>query len=135
MKKYYIADDCWNLIKLFMYHSIKKHGKHLKKNDKNVCLYNEVVKSIPTIQQPRNGPRIVYKLPEEKFRIAKLLYHGKQLKNGARSTPLYNTIIEYVPVEKFEPKGFTLYGKEITTKKNIHWYYYQNLRNVKCKLF
>ena len=134
MKKYYITDDCWNLIKLFMYHNIKKHGKHLK-NDNNVFLYNEVVKSIPTIQQPRTGPKIIYNSAKKKFRVVKFLYHGRQLKNGARATPLYNTIIEHVAIEKFEPKGFTLYGKEITTKKNIHWYYYQNLRNVKCNLF
>tara|TARA_Y100001970_G_scaffold260403_1_gene342453 strand:- start:1957 stop:2373 length:417 start_codon:yes stop_codon:yes gene_type:complete len=137
MKKYYIVDDCWNLIKLFMYHSIKKHGKHLKKNDKNVCLYNEVVKSIPTIQQPRTGPKIIYNSAGKKIRVAKFLYHGKQLKKcrpSARPVPLYNTIIEYISIVKFKPKGFTLYGKDLTTRNNISWYYYENLKNVKSKL-
>ena len=132
MKKYYIVDDCWNIIKLFMYHSIKKHGKHLKKNDKNVFLYNEVVKSIPTIQQPRTGPKIIYNSAKKKFRVAKFLYHGKQLKNGA--IPLYNTIIEYISILKLKPKGFTLYGKDLTAPNNISCYYYENLKNVKCKL-
>ena len=134
MKKYYIVDDCWNIIKLFMYHSIKKHGKHLKVCNKNVCLYNEVVKSIPTIQQPRSGPKIIYNSAKKNFRTAKFLYHGIQLKNNARPVPLYNTIIENISIKQFKPTHITLYGCDLTAKNTIKWYYYENLKNVKSKL-
>jgi hypothetical protein len=128
----YIIDDLWYVIKSYLFHNIKIHGKHLKVENKNVCLYNEIVKSIPIIQYPRTGPRIIYNSAKKDFRVAKLLYHGKQLKNGTR--PLYNSIIEYISIKKFEPKGFTLYGKQITKQKNIKQYYYENIKNVKSKL-
>jgi len=132
MKKYYIIDDVWEIIKLFMFHNIKKHGKHLEKGNVNVFLYNEVVKSVPIIKSPRTGPKIIYNSATKKFRIAKMLYHGVQLKNGAR--PLYNSIIEYISIEQFKPKHVTLYGTRLTTNNTIKCYYYKNIENVKSKL-
>ena len=42
-----------------MFHNIKKHGKHLKK-DKFVIKYNNVLKSIPRPVIVSTGPRIIY---------------------------------------------------------------------------
>ena len=132
MKEYYINDDVWGEIKNFLFHNIKKQGKHLKKGNVNIFLYNEVVKSIPIIKSPRTGPKIIYNSATKKFRIAKMLYHGVQLKNGAR--PLYNSIIEYISIEQFKPKHVTLYGTRLTTNNTIKCYYYKNIENVKSKL-
>ena len=41
----YIINELWYEIKSFMFHDIKKHGKHLKTNDLYVKNYNEVVKA------------------------------------------------------------------------------------------
>ena len=132
MKEYYINDDVWGEIKNFLFHNIKKQGKHLKKGNVNIFLYNEVVKSIPIIKSPRTGPKIIYNSATKKFRIAKMLYHGVQLKNGTR--PLYNSIIEYISIEQFKPKHVTLYGTQLTTNNIIKCYYYKNMQNVKSKL-
>ena len=70
MKKYYIIDDVWILIKSFLFHNIKKQGKHLKKEIKHVCLYNKVVKSVPTIVKPVTGPYVVYSLPKNNIQLA-----------------------------------------------------------------
>ena len=55
----YVIDDVWLLIKEFIFHNIKKQGKHLKNNinDKN---YNVVMQNIPLPTIPSFGPRIVY---------------------------------------------------------------------------
>jgi hypothetical protein len=132
MKNYYIIDDVWDLIKTYMFHSIKIHGKHLKK-DKNVFLYNEVVKSVPIITIPRGGPRIIYNSAKRKFRVAKFLYYGKELKSKG-TWPRYNSVIEYVPLNQFKPDYYTIFGMDFTTKRTVSWYYHKNLVNVKSKL-
>ena len=75
----YIIDDLWYEIKSFMFHDIKKHGKHLKTNDLYVKKYNEVVKSVPTIVKPNNGPYVIYNSATKSIRVAKFLYHNVHL--------------------------------------------------------
>jgi len=134
MKKYYIIDDVWELIQIFMYHAIKKHGKHLMK-DKNIQKYNKVVKSIQTIKEPRNGPKIVYNSATKKYRFAKFLYHGTQLNTVFPIHPYYNTIIEYVMLDSLDPKPQynTKFGIDLQTKKKISKYYSTNVESVKSK--
>ena len=128
MKKYYIIDDIWILVKSFLFHNIKKQGKHLEKGNANVFLYNEVVKSVPTIIKPVTGPRIVY----TSDKVAKFLYYNVQLRLS-RSRPLFNTIIEYVMYDAFKPKRLS-FCPEYETKTNLRVFYYKNIQNVKSKL-
>jgi hypothetical protein len=132
-KKYYIIDDVWEIIKLFMYHNIKKHGKHLMIDDKNICKYNEVVKSIPIIQIPRSGPQIIYNSATKKFRVAKFLYHGKKLNVTYLRRAYCNTIIETIPMNQYRPDSFTIFW-DLTKKKKIYDYYHQNTMDVVSKL-
>ena len=71
----YIINDIWLLIKDFLFHNIKKHGKHLK-DDINIKIYNSILKTLPKMYMPRTGPRIVYNsFFKTNFRIVKFLYH------------------------------------------------------------
>jgi hypothetical protein len=130
MKKYYIIDDIWSIVKSFLFHNIKKQGKHLKTKNSNVFLYNEVVKSVPTIIKPVTGPRIVY--TSQKDKVAKFLYYNVQLRLS-RSRPLFNTIIEYVMYDAFTPKRLSI-CPDYETKTNLRVFYYKNIENVKSKL-
>ena len=132
MKKYYIIDDVWILIKSFLFHNIKKQGKHLKKEIKHVCLYNKVVKSVPTIIKPVSGPYVVYSLPKNNIQLAKLLYYNVQLRLSRRR-PLFNSIVEYVLFDSFIPKRLALFPK-YEGKSNVLKYYHENMQNVKSKL-
>ena len=131
----YIIDDAWNIIKSFIIHDIKKQGKHLKTQNKDVCNYNEVIKSIPIIKCPHTGPRIIYcskkRVP---WGAVKFLYHGNQLKSNPGSYPKYNTIIEYMQLDTFRPNYYTIFGMDLTTKKNVAHYYQQNIKNAISKL-
>ena len=42
----FIVEDVWKLIKEYLFHDIKKQGKHLK-NDKNIHKYNYILKTLP----------------------------------------------------------------------------------------
>ena len=88
----YIVDDVWSIIKEFIFHNIKKQGKHLK-NDINIKNYNNVMKNIPIKIIPSFGPRIVYRsisiTTEIGRRFIKYCYyvhtHLKRVNNGFRS--------------------------------------------------
>ena len=128
----YIINEIWWKIKSYMFHDIKKHGKHLKTNNLNVKNYNKVVKSIPTIVKPSSGPYVIYNSPNKSIRVAKFLYYNVQMRLS-RNRPLFNTIIECVLLEQFMPKRLSLYP-EYQGKSNVLQYYYKNLQNVKSKL-
>ena len=70
----YIINDLWKLIKEYLFHDIKKQGKHLK-DDVYIKNYNYILKTLPKMYIPRNGPRIVYNSYKREFRIVKFLYH------------------------------------------------------------
>ena len=80
----YIINEIWEVIKEYLFHDIKKHGKHLK-NDKYIHKYNYILKTLPKLYIPRTGPRIVYNSFKREFRLVKFLYHiyhktGKEVK-------------------------------------------------------
>tara|TARA_B100001173_G_C15615529_1_gene390733 strand:+ start:146 stop:490 length:345 start_codon:yes stop_codon:yes gene_type:complete len=113
----FIVEDVWKLIKEYLFHDIKKHGKHLK-NDKNIHKYNSILKTLPKMYIPRTGPRIVYNsFFSNDFRIVKFLYHIYH-KTWKRS----KTIIEYANY-----KHFYCVGKDINHE--IISYDYRN--NIK----
>jgi len=128
----YIINELWYEIKSFMFHDIKKHGKHFKTNNIYVKKYNEVVKSVPTIINPLFGPYVVYNSATKSIRVAKFLYHNVQMRLS-RNRPLYNSIIEYVLLNEFMPKRLSL-CREYEGKSNVLQYYYENIQNVKSKL-
>ena len=130
----YIIDDVWSYIKTFIFHNIKKHGKHLKTN-KNVYNYNKVVKSIPTIMCPHSGPKIIYCSKKRIPRGAvKFLYYGKKLKTPDGAYPKYNTVIEYMYLDTFRPTYYNLFGIDLTINKNVSKYYQENITNANSKL-
>ena len=55
----YIIHDVWIIIKNFLFHNIKIHGKHLQ-NDPSIQKYNSIIKTIPKPMIPAYGPRIIY---------------------------------------------------------------------------
>lgn len=128
----YIINELWYEIKSFMFHDIKKHGKHFKTNDIYVKNYNEVVKSVPTIVKSSCGPYVIYNSATKPIRIAKFLYHNVQLRLS-RNRPLYNSIIEYVSLNEFIPKRLSL-SPLYEGKSNVKKYYYENIQNVKSNL-
>jgi hypothetical protein len=70
----FLIEDVWGIIKSYMYHNIKIHGKHLK-NDPYIIQYNQVMKNIPKPCVPFNGPRIMYSSMTKSTRFIKFVYH------------------------------------------------------------
>jgi len=71
---YYIVEDVWEIIKEYLFHNIKKQGKHLI-NNKYIQNYNNTLKSLPKLSIPGNGPRIIYKDNNKDWKIVKFLYY------------------------------------------------------------
>ena len=133
----YITDDLWNEIKSFLFHNINKHGKHLKTNNLYIRKYNKVIKDIPTINQPRYGPKILFSSSTNSIRFVKYLYHSIQLRI-TRMNPLFNTIIEYIMLDKFRDNELNLDNSyeesEYELRSNAIIYYYENIDNMKSKI-
>jgi len=53
-----LPDDIWYIVKSFLFHNIKQHGKHLK-DDNNIKIYNNSMKKINTSLYESNSVRIV----------------------------------------------------------------------------
>jgi|UniRef100_A0A6C0C2A6 hypothetical protein len=70
----HLIEDIWGLIKSYMFHNIKIHGKHLK-NDPDITKYNQVMDCIPKPSVPINGPRIIYSSMTNSVRFIKFVYH------------------------------------------------------------
>ena len=70
----YIINDIWKLIKEYLFHNIKKQGKHLK-NDQYIKKYNLILTDLPKLHIPGNGPRIIYNSLNKDWRIVKFLYY------------------------------------------------------------
>ena len=102
-KEYWIIDDVWVLIKTYLFHNIKIHGKHLK-NDKYVINFNKVVKLIPGIYMPKIGPRIVYCSALKSFRFVKFVYKvpAPCTLSKRRYSLKYKLIIEYMALKNFD---------------------------------
>jgi|TARA_B110000438_G_C15782942_1_gene637069 hypothetical protein len=70
----YIINDVWEQIKEYLFHNIKKQGKHLK-NDKYIQNYNNTLKFLPKLKIPGTGPRVIYNPAKKDWRIVKFLYY------------------------------------------------------------
>lgn len=69
----WLPDDVWVYTKQFIFHNIKKHGKHLKK-DKNIQNYNSIIKIFKTILKPNQTPKIIYSSTKNKLKYVKFIY-------------------------------------------------------------
>jgi hypothetical protein len=78
----YLIEDVWGIVKSYMFHNIKIHGKHLI-NDPFVKKYNETIKNIPKPSVPLNGPRIVYSSMTNTIRFIKFIYHFNFYKSNS----------------------------------------------------
>ena len=98
----YIIEDIWREIKLFLFHDIKIHGKHLK-NDKYVKMYNKVMKQVPVKYIPASGPRIVFQSNKIIDRCAKFLYRvaAPCTLSKKRYSLKYKLVIEYVLIGNY----------------------------------
>lgn len=90
--------ELWREICGFLIHNIKKHGKHLQINNKNIVSFNEVIKNLPKKSIPNNGPRIIFGSQIGRFKIIKFLYNIQ-----IPSWNTYKLIIEYLSQENFGP--------------------------------
>jgi hypothetical protein len=100
MEEYWIIDDIWREIKTFLFHNIKIHGKHLKK-EKNIIQFNKVVKSLPIKHIPVAGPRLVYQSYLKPYRCVKLIYSVKApcAFSKKKYSLKYKLIIEYLQIK------------------------------------
>ena len=98
----YIIKDIWVQIKEYLFHDIKKHGKHLK-DDKYVKKYNEVMNQLPIKYIPASGPRIVYQSNTIIHRCAKFLYRVQApcTLSKRRYSLRYKLIIEYMQIGNY----------------------------------
>ena len=104
--------EIWMNIKEYLFHNIKKQGKHLKQ-DKDIIKYNITMKEIPYPIVSRTGPRIIYTSSKKSVRFIKFVYHIKYKK-------INKTIIEYMVL----PDNYTKYNK-IYDIGFRNFYYYQ----------
>jgi len=72
----YIIDDVWLYIKLFLFHNIKIHGKHLEDN-KHIQKYNNIIKEFNFLLCESDTFKIVYNSALKQTRIVKLIYNLK----------------------------------------------------------
>lgn len=115
MKQYWIVEDIWKEIKLYLFHNIKIHGKHLK-NDKNIIQFNKVINSMPLKYIPASGPRIIFQSNTIIDRCAKFLYRVQApcTLSKRRYSLRYKLIIEYVLIGNY-------------TRDEIREHYYNNI--------
>tara|TARA_X000001036_G_C20435302_1_gene706977 strand:+ start:92 stop:433 length:342 start_codon:yes stop_codon:yes gene_type:complete len=71
----WFCEDIWNYIKGFMFHNIKKQGKHLK-DDPYIQLYNKINNSLPKFRpfDIGDGPYIIYTSKKKKHHFIKFIY-------------------------------------------------------------
>lgn len=86
----YIIPEIWYYIKTFIFHDIKKQGKHLK-NTSEIKKYNTIISQIPRIEIPSNNIRII-----RGFEFVKFIYFLPTLNNWRSNWKKSRNIIECV---------------------------------------
>lgn len=112
----FFIKEIWMNIKEYLFHNIKKQGKHLKE-DTEIIKYNNVMKTIPNPIISRTGPRIIYTDSRKKTRFLKFIYHIKY-KN------INKTLIEYMVL----PNNYINYNKmyDVVFRNYYHYQYLYN---------
>ena len=122
--KYWFIPEIWREIKLYLFHNINIHGKHLK-NNTDIKNYNKTMKDIPKLYVPRLGPRIVYNhyrfYKFNKFRFAKFIYKIPAPSLVSNKKNIYKLIIEYISIHnKNNDTIKKLYMEDITTTNMVY---------------
>ena len=99
-KEYWIIEDIWREIKLYLFHDIKIHGKHLK-DDIHVKNFNKIV--IPGKFSPFGLDSIIYQSVTKPFRCAKFRYKvpAPSYKKSRSNNIL---VVEYFPMGDLLPE-------------------------------
>tara|TARA_B110000908_G_C10226715_1_gene438348 strand:- start:491 stop:817 length:327 start_codon:yes stop_codon:yes gene_type:complete len=105
----YIIDDVWLYIKLFLFHNIKIHGKHLEDN-KDIKKYNSIIKKFNMLLCESDTFKIVYDSALKQTRMVKLIYNLKYKK-------INKLIIEF---SVFREKDYKKEYYALLNKKNIN---------------
>jgi len=117
----------WVIIKDFLIHDIKKHGKHLKDDD-NIVAFNSCMNLIPRPYPPRNGPRIVYSSVKKEFRMVTYLYYLAPFSNskyGKKNS--IKCIIVKCPLNYFHCVNRSMNDNIIRNEYYSYIHYYQGL--------
>jgi hypothetical protein len=114
MKEIYIIEDVWRYIKIFLFHNINIHGKHLE-NNKYIKKYNNIIKKIPILLHENDGIRIVYNSALVPIRIVKFIYAIKQ--KNIRKLIIEYLIVNYDNIQNIKTK-----------RKEIREEYYKNIK-------
>lgn len=93
--------EIWNLIKTYIFHDIKLHGKHLK-NDPHILNYNNIVKELPKPLISRIGQSITY-LRDKNRDVYTFKYYVNIHKNN------FIPIIETMPIPNNYNTFFKVY--------------------------
>tara|TARA_Y100000591_G_C21795649_1_gene679187 strand:+ start:427 stop:798 length:372 start_codon:yes stop_codon:yes gene_type:complete len=122
--QYWFFPEIWREIKLYLFHNINIHGKHLK-NNTDIKNYNKTMKDIPKLYVPRLGPRIVYNhyrfYKFNKFRFAKFIYKIPAPSLVSNKKNIYKLIIEYIPTKNLNNKEVrNFYLQNIETNNLVH---------------
>ena len=120
----YLIDDVWNYIKEFIFHDIKKHGKHLK-DDKNIKKYNEIIKKLPMLIHKAETARIIYNSGKKDVRFIKFVYIIKHKR-------VRRLIIEYQTFNSIYKKSERKWGvKNLSDElhEKFRKEYYENIKN------
>ena len=116
--KYWFIPEIWREIKLYLFHNINIHGKHLK-NNTDIKNYNKTMKDIPKLYIPRLGPRIVYNF--NKFKFKKFIYKIPSPSNISKKHNMFKLIIEYISIaNKNNDTIKQLYMEDITTTNMVY---------------
>jgi len=78
----FFPEELWYCIKDYMFHDIKKHGKHLNDDNNNILAFNSCMNLLPRPFAPKMGPRIVYSSVKKDFRMVTYLYYLSPFSNS-----------------------------------------------------
>ena len=95
----FIIDEIWREIKSFLFHNIKKHGKHLVNHKYNIT-YNNVMNELNYKYKkhiPIGGPKILYGSKKQHFHYIKLYYGIPKPSLYKMNSRIYSVIIETIP--------------------------------------
>ncbi len=119
--------ELWYIIKDYMFHDIKKHGKHLK-NDKFIKDYNSCMCAIPRPYPPKTGPRIIYHNVHKDFRIVTYLYYLSPFENSMYGKKMcIKCIIVRSPLDYFHSVNKDMNDNIVRNEYYSYIHYYQGL--------
>lgn len=93
-----IIPELWREIKLYLFHNIKIHGKHLVNHKYNIT-YNNVMVELKNKYKkhiPMGGPKILYTSKKGNFHCIKLYYGIPKPSCYKIKSRIYSVVIETI---------------------------------------